>query len=290
MMYRYFIKLAYNGRAYNGWQIQPNAVSVQQTVENGLAAVTGVRCCVTGCGRTDSGVHAAVFYAHFDSEEVYSPDTLQHFSFRLNRFLPEDILIEEIKPVLPGAHARYSALWREYEYLIIRQKDPFRYSYAFHQHGDLDTDLMNKCASLLVGRQNFESFSKVHTQVNNFNCEILTANWETDGHLLKFTIRADRFLRNMVRAIVGTLLDAGRGKLTTEGFQIIINSRSRSKAGYSVPARGLTLTGVGYPDGIFSEKTQHFLPECGEKIISHYYADSEFHQRSGHEANEGPDS
>lgn len=256
MAYRYFLKLAYNGSAYCGWQIQPNAISVQQYIENGLTTLTGVKCAVTGCGRTDTGVHASQFYAHFDSEEAYSQEVLIHLTFRLNRFLPKDILIEEIRAVIAGAHARFSASWREYEYLIIRQKDPFRFDHSFFVPGDLDLVKMNDCALLLQGKHDFESFSKVHTQVNNFFCDIQFARWEAAGHVLKFTIRADRFLRNMVRAIVGTLLDVGRGKITPEEFQHIIDSHNRSAAGYSVPAYGLTLTRVEYQEEIFSDKPE----------------------------------
>ncbi len=265
MLYRYFIRLTYNGSAYNGWQVQPNAVSVQQCIESGLAVVSGVKSGITGCGRTDTGVHAANFYAHFDSEVAFNQESIDQFAFRLNRFLPDDILIEKISPVIPGAHARFSAVSREYEYLIIRQKDPFRFKTAFYVHGDLDIGKMNESAALLLGKHDFESFSKVHTQVNNFFCDVQCARWETDGHLLKFNIRADRFLRNMVRAIVGTLLDVGRGKITREEFQLIINSHNRSAAGCSVPANGLTLTRVEYPIEIFSDSPVGFLPQCIEK-------------------------
>jgi tRNA pseudouridine38-40 synthase len=286
MGYRYFLQLSYSGAAYGGWQIQPNAATVQDFVESGLTKITGLRDHVTGCGRTDAGVHASTFYAHFDSETVFSEDALSQLVLRLNRFLPHDIAITGIKPVIPGAHARFSALWREYEYLIIRKKDPFYYSQAYFVHGNLDIEMMNTCASMLLGRHDFKSFSKVHTQVNNFFCDIHVARWDDDGHFLKFTIRADRFLRNMVRAIVGTLLDAGRGKISAAEFQQIIDSQNRSAAGYSVPAKGLTLTGIGYPDEVFSNEPVFFSPEGCNKIISHYYGDSELHERSGDKTNE----
>jgi tRNA pseudouridine38-40 synthase len=273
MANRYFLKLAYNGSAYGGWQIQPNADTVQQWIENGLSSILGIRTGVTGCGRTDAGVHASTFYAHFDHEEVFSEKALKHLTFRLNRFLPQDIVVFEITPVIPVAHARFSASWREYEYLIISQKDPFNFHHAFYVPGELDVEKMNFCTALLIGRHNFQSFSKVNTQVNNFFCDVKFARWIEQGHMLSFTIKADRFLRNMVRAIVGTLLDVGKGKITQEEFQQIIDSRSRQKAGYSVPAKGLTLTGVGYPEEIFSEKPVFFSPEKCAKIISHYYTD-----------------
>jgi tRNA pseudouridine38-40 synthase len=281
MSYRYFIRLSYNGSAYCGWQKQPNAVSVQQWVEHGLTSIAGIHGGVTGCGRTDTGVHARVFFAHFDSEEELFTEELLQLTFRLNRFLPVDISVSEIFPVVAGAHARFSATWREYEYLIIRKKDPFQFRNAYFVHGDLNIERMNACASRLIGRHNFESFSKVHTQVNNFSCQVLHACWNENAHFLKFTIRADRFLRNMVRAIVGTLLDVGREKISVEEFKEIIDSRNRSSAGYSVPALGLTLTGIGYPDEIYAKKPVFFLPDGSDKIISHYYTDPEFHKRSG---------
>jgi tRNA pseudouridine38-40 synthase len=286
MAYRYFIHLAYNGVAYGGWQIQPNATTVQQLINDGISAIAADGSNVIGCGRTDAGVSAGSFYAHFDHDKAFSPDILKKLTFRLNRFLPQDIVIFEIRPVLPGAHARFSAKWREYEYQIIRQKDPFNFHHAYFAHGDLDIEKMNLCAALLSGRQDFQSFSKVNTQVNNYFCEIQKAIWVEEDHLLKFTIRADRFLRNMVRAIVGTLLDVGRGKISVEEFQRIIASHERAKAGYSVPAKGLTLTGVGYPEGIFSPIPVFFSPESHEKIISHYYTDIEFHKGVGNNNNE----
>jgi tRNA pseudouridine38-40 synthase len=202
MAYRYFIHLAYKGAAYGGWQIQPNATTVQKLINDGIRAVASAMGGVTGCGRTDAGVSAGSFYAHFDHEEAFSADALIQLTFRLNRFLPKDIVVFEIKPVVPGAHARYSAIWREYEYLIIRQKDPFNFHHAYFVHDDLDIKEMNLCAALLTGRHDFQSFSKVNTQVTGYFCDIQCAKWEEKNHFLKFTIRADRFLRNMVRAIV----------------------------------------------------------------------------------------
>ena len=286
MGYRYFIQLSYNGAAYGGWQIQPNAATVQDLLESGLTKIAGLKDHVTGCGRTDAGVHAGTFYAHFDSEYAFSETELQNITLKLNRFLPQDIAIAGIRPVMPAVHARFSAVWREYEYVIIRKKDPFKYNQAYFIHGNLDIEMMNRCASLLLGRHDFKSFSKVHTQVNNYFCDIHLVHWQQEDHLLKFTIRADRFLRNMVRAIVGTLLNAGKGKLTTNEFQQIIDSQNRSAAGYSVPARGLTLTGIGYPPDIFSDKPVFFSTEGCNKIISHYYSDSELHKGSGNEPNE----
>jgi len=290
MAYRYFLRLSYEGSAFSGWQVQPNAESVQQCIESGLSMVTGSKIALTGCGRTDAGVHASTFFAHFDIDTALNQEELTQLAFRLNRFLPHSIAIAEIFPVLPGAHARFSAMWREYEYLIIRRKDPFNYDRAYFVHGNLDVSLMNRCASDLIGRHDFESFSKVHTQVNNFFCDIQHASWDEEAHFLKFTIRADRFLRNMVRAIVGTLLDVGKGKISPGVFQEIFDSHNRSAAGYSVPAKGLTLTGIGYPEEIFVYEPVYFSPESSNKVISHYYTDPEFHQRSGNETNKRSDS
>jgi tRNA pseudouridine38-40 synthase len=273
MAYRYFIQLAYNGSAYGGWQIQHNAVTVQQLILDGLFAITGLKGDITGCGRTDAGVSASIFYAHFDSEINFSSEDFEPICYRLNRFLPKDIVVYKIIPVLPGAHARFTAIAREYEYLVIRQKDPFRFQQAYAVSGELDIEMMNKCSALLIGKHDFQCFSKVNTQVNNYFCDIQHASWVEQDHMLRFTIRADRFLRNMVRAIVGTLLDVGKGKISPEQFQQIIESRNRGKAGYSVPAKGLTLTDVMYPESIFLEVPAYSSPESSEKIISHYYTD-----------------
>ena len=286
MGYRYFLQLSYNGGAYGGWQTQPNTTTVQALIESGLTKIAGLKDHITGCGRTDAGVHASTFYAHFDSDDALSEDALRQFVLKLNRFLPDDIAITGIQPVMPGAHARYSALWREYEYLIIREKDPFMFNQAYFVHGNLDIEMMNKCASLVTGRHNFQCFSKVHTQVNNFFCDIQFAGWEENVHFLKFTIRGNRFLRNMVRAIVGTMLNAGRGKISDIDFQYIIDSQNRSEAGLSVPAKGLTLTQIRYPDEIFSNEPVFFSPESCNKIISHNYSDSKLHEGSGNETNE----
>jgi len=285
MAYRYFIKLAYNGLDYAGWQIQPNADTVQQWIENSLALIAGVRGGVTGCGRTDTGVHASEYYAHFDCEKAYDAEERDQLVLRLNRFLPQDIVVHKVVPVALGAHARFSAEWREYEYIVIREKDPFRYRQAYLVHGNLDTKLMRKAADLLLGKHDFQCFSKVNTQVNTYFCNIYSVDIKQKDHFLIFSIRADRFLRNMVRAIVGTLLDVGRGKISTAEFQKIIESRNRSEAGLSVPARGLTLIGIGYPENIFKNEPLYFLPESRKEVICHHDTDPEFHQGTGNEPN-----
>jgi len=261
MAYRYFIKLAYDGTAYAGWQVQPNATTVQQLINDGLTAILRSKHSATGCGRTDTGVHAANFYAHFDHENAFSPEELSQLTHKLNGFLPQDIVIFEIISVVTGAHARYSALWRQYEYEIIRRKDPFKHTHSYLIHDRLDIDAMNRCTDMLIGRHDFKCFSKVNTQVNNYFCDVQLANWSEKNHTLIFTIRADRFLRNMVRAIVGTLLDVGNGRISIDKFREILESRDRCQAGFSVPAKGLTLTEVCYPEDLFSEKPVFFSPQ-----------------------------
>ncbi len=243
---RYFLSLSYNGEAYHGWQRQPNAVTVQEVLETALSTLLRESINIVGAGRTDTGVHAREYYAHFDY-----PDTLaDELVDRLNNFLPEDIAIHELIAVTEEAHARFSALSRTYEYRIVQSKDPFLLDRAYLMKQQLDVDKMNEAAELLKTYQDFECFSKSNTDVRTFICQIDTAHWRLEGNELIFTIRADRFLRNMVRAIVGTLLDVGKGKLSLEDVKAIIKSRNRSEAGVSVPAKGLYLVRVEYPESI----------------------------------------
>jgi len=244
---RYFIKLSYNGKAYHGWQRQENAVTVQQVLEEAMATIFEESIDITGAGRTDTGVHATEYYAHFDFENLYSEQELQDKVFKLNSFLPTDIYVFSIFGVDPELHARFSAHWRKYEYHITRRKDPFRRDLAWFVHGPLEIEIMNSAASVLMDYHDFTSFSKLHTQVKTNNCRIMEAYWEEQGHLLVFNIKADRFLRNMVRAIVGTLIDVGRKKISTEDFRKIIEAKDRSAAGRSVPAHGLYLVKIEYP-------------------------------------------
>lgn len=286
MPFRYFISLSYNGMAYCGWQRQPNADTVQQRIEDAISTVFGIHEGVTGCGRTDTGVHASEYFAHFDTEKEFSASELAQMTNRLNRFLPADIALHVIRPVKAGVHARFSALQRVYRYQVMRQKDPFETSNSFFLYGNLDIVLMNQCAHSLIGRHDFECFSKVHTQVSNFFCSVSEAEWTEDGHILTFTISADRFLRNMVRAIVGTLLEVGRGKMTPIEFAAVIAGRNRSNAGTSVPAKGLTLVSVKYPDGIYSDVPVWFSYESLHKEKCHGEADSQFHESAGQETDE----
>lgn len=240
---RYFIHLAYKGTPYHGWQIQPNAISIQETLNKAFSVLLQSAITITGAGRTDTGVHAKEMFAHFDFETSLDVPSLVH---KLNSFLPKDIVIYNIIPVHDDAHSRFDATSRTYEYHIHQFKNPFldELSWYFHQH--LDVDAMNEAAKLLFNYTDFECFSKVNTDVNTFDCTIFEAHWTQEKERLIFTISANRFLRNMVRSIVGTLINVGLHKITLEDFTKIIASKSREKAGFSVPAHGLYLTKIEY--------------------------------------------
>lgn len=247
---RYFIYLAYNGAAYHGWQNQPNAVSVQQRIEEALSMIRRAPTQIVGAGRTDAGVHASLMVAHFDAAEPLA-DPAQ-LADRLNRVLPADIAIHKIVPVTADAHARFSATSRTYHYFVSTRKDPFAGHLQCRVRGELDVDLMNEAAQILFEYSDFTSFSKLHTDVKTNNCRIMEARWERRGaDELRFVIKADRFLRNMVRAIVGTLLQVGRGKLTLEGFRRVIEQKDRCKAGDSAVGQALFLVDITYPDELF---------------------------------------
>ncbi|MDC8006140.1 tRNA pseudouridine(38-40) synthase TruA [Aureisphaera galaxeae] len=244
---RYFIELSYNGKNYHGWQIQPDAVSVQEVLEKAISTLLRSEIKITGAGRTDTGVHAKQIFAHFDAEGI---EDLNHFRFRLNAFLPKDIAIHRIFRVKEEAHARFHATEREYKYYLALQKDPFWEGFAYFVHQKPDVDLMNEAAQVLLDYRDFQCFSRSKTDVKTYHCDIIMASWESNEDQLIFTIRADRFLRNMVRAIVGTLLEVGYGKMTLEEFHEVIQSKDRGKAGASAPATGLYLTQVVYPEDI----------------------------------------
>lgn len=245
---RYFIEIAYNGKNYFGWQRQPKQMSVQQVIEESLSTLLREDIKITGAGRTDAGVHAKQLFAHFDFEAINDTKALV---FRINSFLPKDISVVNIFQVKDNAHARFDAVAREYEYVISLRKDPFSQDFAYQLNKIPDVDLMNKTSELLFNHIDFQCFSRSKTDVKTYNCVISKARWELIDNKLTFTISADRFLRNMVRAIVGTLLDVGFGKTSAEDFQAILNSKNRSKAGASAPAHGLYLTKVKYPEEIF---------------------------------------
>lgn len=240
---RYFIKLAYNGTAYHGWQYQPNAASVQETLNKALSVLLNTTINIMGAGRTDTGVHASQMYAHFDSEKALEPVTLIH---KLNSYLPKDIAIFDLIPVNDDAHSRFDATKRTYEYHINTVKNPFLEGLSWYYHQNLDVALMNEAAKILFNHTDFQCFSKVNTDVNTFDCTIFDAVWKKENDRLIFTISANRFLRNMVRSIVGTLVNVGLHKITLTDFENIIKSKNREKAGFSVPAHGLYLTEIEY--------------------------------------------
>jgi tRNA pseudouridine38-40 synthase len=256
---RYFIYLSYNGVRYCGWQNQPNGISVQQKIEESLGILLRKPVSITGAGRTDAGVHARMMVAHFDWADEFSGsiNSLTELSDKLNRILPPDISILEIIPVPSGAHARFDAVSRTYQYYVAFRKDPFDYSFHYRLNRPLNFELMNEAASVLFEYTDFTSFSKLHTDVKTNLCRIMRAKWTPIDDVWVFTITADRFLRNMVRAIVGTLLDVGRNKVSMEDFREIIESKDRSKAGSSAPGNALFLTNIEYPPAIVKNLRQN---------------------------------
>lgn len=243
-MNRYAIQLSYNGSRYFGWQRQPKDISVQEVLEKAFSTILREEIAVTGAGRTDTGVHASFYIAHFDTEnEIADPVQL---TFKLNRFLPADIAIQKISPVKNDFHARFSAVSRTYKYFISTIKNPFTTETSFQCTVPLNVDLMNQAAKMLFEFTDFTSFSKLHTDVKTNNCKIYQAEWEKQGDQLVFTIKADRFLRNMVRAIVGTLLEVGKGKISVGDFVEIVEQKDRGEAGTSVPPQGLFLVDIEY--------------------------------------------
>ncbi len=247
---RYFIFISYKGTCYHGWQVQPNSVTVQKIMDDALSLILGEKIATTGAGRTDTGVHAHIFCAHFDS---VSPDLNENknFIFRLNRYLPEDISVTGIRKVMADANARYSAISRTYKYYITRSKDPFRDDSSWLINGYIDIESMNTSCLSLLKHNDFTSFARLHSDVKTNICTIYQAGWKEDGNMLVLTIKANRFLRNMVRAIIGTMVEVGKGKLSPEDFDKIIMAKDRSRAGKSAPAKGLFLTGIDYPEEIF---------------------------------------
>jgi tRNA pseudouridine38-40 synthase len=240
---RYFIKLAYNGTQYHGWQYQPNAASVQETMNKAFSVILNSEINLMGAGRTDTGVHAKEMFAHFDFEIPFDIPNVIH---KLNSFLPKDIVIYDIFEVPDEAHVRFDATKRTYEYHINTFKDVFLQEQSWYFHQKLDLDLMNIAAKSLLKYTDFQCFSKVNTDVNTFDCSIFEAYWKQENEKLIFTISANRFLRNMVRSIVGTLINIGLHKITLNDFETIIESKNRGKAGFSVPAHGLYLTKIEY--------------------------------------------
>lgn len=247
-MRRYFIYFSYDGTDYHGWQYQPDAVSVQQKLEEALSLVLRRKTSVVGAGRTDAGVHARMMVAHYETDTEMEAEKV---TFKLNCLLPSDIAVYRIIPVSPEAHARFSAVSRMYRYYVTLSKSPFYSRYATRLYYTLDFDKMNEAAALLLDYTDFGCFCKAHSDNKTNICHISTARWyRQEEGLYYFEVRADRFLRNMVRAIVGTLLEVGRGKTTLSQFEDIIKSGNRSHAGDSVPAQGLFLEDIVYPQEI----------------------------------------
>ena len=248
---RYFIQFSYFGKMYHGWQNQPNAITVQEVLEEVVSKLLRSTIEIVGAGRTDTGVHAKEMFGHLDIEPI---EDIENLVYRINAFLPEDIAVQNILPVQKDAHARFNAISRSYEYWVCQEKNPFFKDTAHFVKKPLDVDLMNNAAELLLGKQDFECFSKSKTDVRTYICDVRMARWVQESDKLIFKITADRFLRNMVRAIVGTLLDVGQGKYPPGHVKAILKSKDRSEAGVSVPAKGLYLTSISYPKNIFKNE------------------------------------
>jgi len=248
---RYFIKLAYKGTNYHGWQYQPNAITVQELVNKALSTILKSKIDIVGAGRTDAGVHASEFYAHFDVNIKIKKDEVV---YKTNAILPNDIVIYSIFKTNSNLHARFDATSRSYEYHIFLGRNPFKIDTSWQLiNKNFDINAMNEASKLLFSYENFKCFSRSNTDVRTYNCKIFNAEWILKGSELIYYISADRFLRNMVRAVVGTLLEIGKGKLSLEDFKSIIESKNRSNAGPSVPAKGLFLTKISYPKNALNE-------------------------------------
>lgn len=247
---RYFIEFAYNGKAYCGWQIQPHSISIQEVIEKAISTLLGEPIALIGAGRTDTGVHAQQMFAHFD----YSKKIATNLVHRLNAFLPKDISVVAIYLMTDHAHARFDAIERKYQYHISLEKNPFSYDFSYYFPWKLDVEMMNNACEILFLYSDFQCFSKTKTDVKTYICQIFEARFVLEQNDLIFHITANRFLRNMVRAIVGTLLQVGRKKLSLDDFKKIIESKNRSNAGFSVPGHALFLEKVVYPPNIFVQK------------------------------------
>ncbi|MCF6295965.1 MAG: tRNA pseudouridine(38-40) synthase TruA [Flavobacteriaceae bacterium] len=244
---RFFIELSYNGSAYHGWQNQPNAISVQEVLEEALSTLLKEKIDIVGAGRTDTGVHAKQMFAHFNTTVEFSLDEIK---YKLNSLLPKDIAVQDIFKVNNEAHARFDAISREYKYRISLHKNVFAFNDSYYFKQELDIDKMNEAAKILFEHEDFKCFSRSNTDVKTYNCNIMNAEWVLKEGELIFTIKADRFLRNMVRAIVGTMINIGIGKTSIVQFHDIIKSKNRSQAGASVPGHALYLTKIEYPKHI----------------------------------------
>lgn len=241
---RYFVTLSYDGTRFHGWQIQPNGISVQGELEHGLSLLLRTTVQVTGAGRTDAGVHARMMVAHFD----YDGDVdCQQLAYKLNKLLPQDIAVQKIEPVAADLHARFSATSRTYYYNLHTTKDPFQRHYSCELHYPLDFELMNRAAAMLLDYEDFGAFCKSHADVKTTLCHVTEARWvQLSDYEWRFEITANRFLRNMVRAVVGTLIEVGRGRLTLDDFHRVVEGKRRSDAGESMPGNALFLVDIKY--------------------------------------------
>lgn len=253
---RYFVQFSYFGKPYHGWQKQPNSVTVQQVLQESFSTLLKRPIELVGAGRTDTGVHAKEMFAHFDVDRIFGSagiDDAAHLTHRLNALLPDAIAVQSIVEVHDKAHARFDAVERTYEYWIVQDKNPFYSDFAYYIKHPLKIEAMNEAAAILLEFEDFQCFSKSNTDVKTYRCDIRKACWKLHHDKLIFTITADRFLRNMVRAVVGTLLQVGLERWTVADVKRIINSGDRSQAGPSVPAKGLYLTSVRYPENTFEK-------------------------------------
>jgi tRNA pseudouridine38-40 synthase len=246
-MQRYFVQLSFKGTRYHGWQVQPNAITVQEVIENAFSLILDEKISVTGAGRTDTGVHASFYVLHFDTVKNEYID-VKPFLYRINSFLPADIAVQRIWKVPNDAHARFDALSRTYRYIILQNKDPFLTDTSYYLRCKPDIDKMNEAAITLFHISDFTSFSKLHTDVKTNICRIYSAIWKSEESKIIFIVKANRFLRNMVRSLVGTMLDVGLDKISKDDFLQIIEKKDRRAAGVSVPASGLILENIEYPE------------------------------------------
>lgn len=249
---RYFLEISYKGTAYHGWQMQPNAITVQEVLQDRLSILLKEPIEVVGAGRTDAGVHAEQMFLHFDIADKIGK--LEQFAYRLNSFLPKDIAVGRMLKVPENAHARFDATSREYHYIISLQKNPFMMDFSWNIHSlQLDVEKMNLAAKKLLNHTYYKCFSRSNTDVTTYNCTLTKAIWIQEGKILRFEVVANRFLRNMVRAMVGTLIEVGKGRCSLEDFDAILQSGDRKIAGASAPAHGLYLHKISYPEEIISK-------------------------------------
>ena len=252
MLPRYFLRLAYNGKNYHGWQYQLNTpLTIQQILQEKLSLLLHEKITLIGCGRTDTGVHAKEYYAHFDCGKEDLLSDKHNWLFKMNHCVPKDISLINIFPVQNNANARFSATARTYKYYIHQVPNPFVNDFSAYIYGAIDVDLMNEAAAIIRNTKDFTSFTKVNNNHANYICDIMECYWIKENNNIIFTIKANRFLRNMVRAIVGTMLEVGTKKITLNDFERIVNSKNRNEAGVSITGKGLYLENIEYPSTIF---------------------------------------